>query len=248
MTAIIVDDEKHCREVMEYLLHKHCSNVNVIANCSSGAEALLALQNNSPDILFLDIEMPGMNGFELLEKFQHPKFEIVFTTAYNEFAIKAIKRSALDYLLKPVDKDELKATILRFIEKQSYTKETEQLLQNLVHNLKQKEEGDFKIAVPTIEGAVFFTIGQIIRCEGEGNYTWFYLSDGRRHLSAKTMKEYEDILLQHQFLRIHKSHLVNRKFIENYMHDKRSVVLSDKTELPVAKQRKNEITRILFKK
>ncbi len=248
MTAIIVDDEKHCREVMEYLLHKYCSNVNVIANCSSGAEALLALQNNSPDVLFLDIEMPGMNGFELLEKFQHPKFEIVFTTAYNEYAIKAIKRSALDYLLKPVDKDELKATILRFEEKQNYAKETEQLLQNLVHNLKQKEEGDFKIAVPTIEGAVFFTISQIIRCEGEGNYTWFYLSDGRRHLSAKTMKEYEDILLQHQFLRIHKSHLVNRKFIENYTHDKRSVVLIDKTMLPVAKQRKNEITRILFKK
>src|SRR5882762_3991028 len=103
MTTIIVDDEKHCREVMEHLLHKYCSEVKVIAACSTGAEALTALERETPDILFLDIEMPGMNGFELLEKFHEPDFEIVFTTAYNEYAIKAIKHSAFDYLLKPVD-------------------------------------------------------------------------------------------------------------------------------------------------
>src|ERR1700741_1564428 len=107
MTAIIVDDEEHCREVLSTLLTKHCPGIQILATCSSGKEALTELQTKQPDILFLDIEMPGMNGFELLEQYPHPEFGVIFTTAYNEYAIQAIKHSALDYLLKPVDKEEL---------------------------------------------------------------------------------------------------------------------------------------------
>src|SRR5678810_364801 len=107
MTAIIVDDEKHCREVLEHLLHKHCPEVTILASCKDGAEAVKMLEQQSPHLLFLDIEMPGMNGFEVLEQSTRHDFDIIFTTAYNEYAIKAIKHSALDYLLKPVDKDEL---------------------------------------------------------------------------------------------------------------------------------------------
>ena len=163
--------------------------------------------------------------------------------AYNEYAIQAIRYSALDYLLKPIDADELKG-VQRFINKQQAGSNQQEMYTNLLHNLQAKEEIDFKLAIPTNEGARFVAPDELIRCEGDRNYTWFYLTENRKHLSAKTIKEYQEILEKQGFLRIHKSHLVNKKYVEYYLGEG-AVLLKDKTKLPVSRQRKEEVVRSL---
>jgi two-component system LytT family response regulator len=246
MTAIIVDDEKHCREVMEHLLHKHCEDVKVLANCSGGAEALIALAKETPDILFLDIEMPGMNGFELLEKFQHPVFEIVFTTAYNEYAIKAIKHSALDYLLKPVDKDELKHTVQRA--KEQKTMKASQRVGHLLEilNIKKKNK---RFAVPTLEGLMMVNSETILYCESDSAYCKIYFINSTKPLViSKTLKEVEEVMLDTDFCRIHNSYFINMKCVQSYIRGEGGeVVLNNGIHLPVSRTRKQDFLSLLEK-
>lgn len=230
--------------MLQLLLERHVPEINQVRIATRIAEAHNFLQQFEPELVFLDIMMPEKNGFEFLNEVSNINFEIIFTTAFNEYAIKAIRFSALDYLLKPLNAEELKTAVQRFIDKQHQRKETDALLKNLLQNLKQKEENNFKLAIPTTAGAVFFSPAEIIRLEGEGNYTRFYLTDNRKHLSSKTMKEYEDILLQHHFLRVHKSHLINKDFVSHYQNEG-IVVLKDKSEVPVSRQRKQEVAAIL---
>lgn len=246
MTAIIVDDEKHCREVMEHLLHKYCEDVKVLANCSGGAEALAVLEKESPDILFLDIEMPGMNGFELLEKFHHPDFEIVFTTAYNEYAIKAIKHSALDYLLKPVDKDELMLTVYRA--KEHKTLKTSQRIDSLIEmlNLKKKNK---RFAVPTMEGLIMVDSETILYCESDSAYCKiFFINSNKPMVISKTLKEVEEVLQGADFCRIHHSYFINMKCVQSYIRGEGGeVVLNNGVHLPVSRTRKQDFLRLLEK-
>jgi two-component system LytT family response regulator len=242
--ALIIDDEAGAAHVLQLLLERHVPEINQVRIATRIAEAHNFLQQFEPELVFLDIMMPEKNGFEFLNEVSNINFEIIFTTAFNEYAIKAIRFSALDYLLKPLNAEELKTAVQRFIDKQHQRKETDALLKNLLQNLKQKEENNFKLAIPTTAGAVFFSPAEIIRLEGEGNYTRFYLTDNRKHLSSKTMKEYEDILLQHHFLRVHKSHLINKDFVSHYQNEG-IVVLKDKSEVPVSRQRKQEVAAIL---
>jgi two-component system, LytTR family, response regulator len=245
MTAIIVDDEKHCREVMEHLLHKHCSDVKILANCSNGNEVLVALEKETPDILFLDIEMPGMNGFELLEKFNHPNFEIVFTTAYNEYAIKAIKHSALDYLLKPVDKDELIQTVQRANEHK--TLRASQRVNNLLEMLHIKKNKRF--AVPTIEGLIMVDSETILYCESDSAYCKIYFINTSKPLViSKTLKEVEEVLQGTDFCRIHHSYLINMKYVQSYIRGEGGeVVLNNGIHLPVSRTRKQDFLSLLEK-
>jgi two-component system, LytTR family, response regulator len=245
MTAIIVDDEKHCREVMEYLLHKHCSDVKVLANCSNGNEALAALEKETPDILFLDIEMPGMNGFELLEKFNHPNFEIVFTTAYNEYAIKAIKHSALDYLLKPVDKDELVQTVQRA--KEHKTTKASQRVTNLLEMLNIKKNKRF--AVPTMEGLIMVDSETILYCESDSAYCKIYFINTQKPLViSKTLKEVEEVLQGTDFCRINHSYLINMKCVQSYIRGEGGeVVLNNGIHLPVSRTKKQDFLSLLEK-
>lgn len=242
--ALIIDDELPAANVLQLMIERHVPEIKDLRVASRIGEAHALLQQFQPQLVFLDIMMPEKNGFEFLNEVKNINFEIIFTTAFNEFAIRAIRFSALDYLLKPVNAEELRSAIDRFIEKQGQKKQTDSLLQNLLQNLGKKEDEEFKLAVPTTAGAVFFSPTDIVRLEGEGNYTRFFLSDGRKHMSSKTMKEYEDILLQHYFLRIHKSHLVNKNFIDRY-NNEGSVVLKDKTQLPVSRQRKQQVAAVL---
>jgi two-component system, LytTR family, response regulator len=246
MTAIIVDDEKHCREVMEHLLHKHCSDVKVLANCSTGAAALTFLEKETPDILFLDIEMPGMNGFELLEKFQQPDFEIVFTTAYNEYAIKAIKHSALDYLLKPVDKDELVQTVLRAKAHKTHkaSKRVDHLLELL--NIKNKNK---RFAVPTLEGLIMVDAATILYCESDSAYCKIYFIDaGKPLVISKTLKEVEEVLQGFDFCRIHHSYCINMKCVQSYIRGEGGeVVLNNGIHLPVSRTKKQDFLNLLEK-
>jgi len=244
--ALIIDDEAAAANVLQLMIERHIPEITQVRLATKLGEAHSLLKQFEPHIIFLDIMMPEKNGFEFLNEVQHINFEIIFTTAYNEFAIRAIRFSALDYLLKPLNADELRSAVSRYLDKSNQKKETDALLKNLLQNLGRKEEDEFKLAVPTTAGAVFFSPVNIVRLEGEGNYTRFFLSDGRKHLSSKTMKEYEEILLQHYFLRIHKSHLVNKIFIEQFKHEG-AVVLKDKTQLPVSRQRKQQVVAALKK-
>lgn len=246
MTAIIVDDEKHCREVLQHLLNKHCSSVKILASCANGEEALIAIAKQQPDILFLDIEMPGMNGFELLEQFHYPGFEIIFTTAYNEYAIKAIKHSALDYLLKPVDKDELIQTIERANNHKSL--QASQRVDNLLDilNLKKKTK---RFAVSTIEGLIMVDPETILYCESDSAYCKiFFINSNKPLVISKTLKEVEEVLQDGDFCRIHHSYCINMKCVQSYIRGEGGeVVLNNGTHLPVSRTRKADFLSRLEK-
>jgi len=244
--VLIIDDEAAAANVLQLMIERHIPEITQVRLATKISEAHALLQQFQPQIVFLDIMMPEKNGFEFLNEVKHINFEIIFTTAYDEFAIRAIRFSALDYLLKPLNAEELRGAVTRYLDVSQHKRETDALLKNLLQNLAKKEEEDFKLAVPTTAGAVFFSPANIVRLEGEGNYTRFFLNDGRKHVSSKTMKEYEEILLQHNFLRIHKSHLVNKNCIEQF-NNEGSVVLKDKTLLPVSRQRKQQVAAALKK-
>lgn len=241
---MIIDDEQSAAHVLQLMIERHIPEITDLRVAVKIAEANVLIQQFQPQLVFQDIVMPEKNGFEFLSELKKINFEIIFTTAYNEYAIRAIRFSALDYLLKPINADELRAAVDRFLEKRNQQMQTDALLENLLSNLKNKKESEFKLAVPTISGAVFFSPSEIIRLEGEGNYSRFYLTGERKYLSAKTMKEYEEILLHHNFLRIHKSHLVNRSYIDNYKAEG-TILLKDQTSLPVSRQRKQEVAAAL---
>jgi two-component system, LytTR family, response regulator len=242
--ALIVDDEAAAANVLQLMIGRYVPAITELRITSDPQEAISLIQSFKPDLVFLDIVMPSTNGFELLSQVHQHQFEVIFTTAYNEYAIQAIRYSALDYLLKPIDADELRGAVQRFITKQESGASTPDIYANLLHNLQVKEELDFKLAIPTNDGARFVSPDELIRCEGERNYTWFFLTDNRKHLSSKTIKEYQEILEKQGFLRIHKSHLVNKKYVEYYLGEG-AVLLKDKTKLPVSRQRKEEVMRSL---
>lgn len=242
--ALIIDDDLSVANVLQFLIERHIPEITDLRIATTINEANNLLQRFQPELIFQDIIMPEMNGFEFLSRLGKFNFDLIFTTAYNEYAIKAIRFSALDYLLKPINPLELRSAVDRFLEKRKNQLETNTLLKNLLSNLEQKKETSLKLAIPTIEGALFYSPSEIIRLEGERNYTRFHLVNKQKILSAKTMKEYEDILLQQGFIRIHKSHLVNRVFIKSYLNEG-LVILTDNTNLPVSRLRKAEVTAIL---
>ncbi len=239
--ALIIDDEAASAQVLELMVQRHVPSITQLRVATKIAEANMLLQQFQPELVFLDIMMPEKNGFEFLNELKAIRFEIIFTTAYDEYAVRAIRFSALDYLLKPINAEELQSAVNRFLEKRSQKQlQSELLLKNLISNLEQKKETAFRLAIPTVAGALFFSPSEILRLEGEGNYTRFYLSNQQKIVSAKTMKEYEEMLLSHNFLRIHKSHLVNKLFVKQYLNNG-TVLLNDKTLLPVSRQRKQEV-------
>jgi two-component system LytT family response regulator len=245
MTAIIVDDEKHCREVLELLLAKHCHDVKLLANCASGAEALTALHHQSPDILFLDIEMPGMNGFELLENTPGNDFEIIFTTAYNEYAIKAIKHSALDYLLKPIDKDELKLAVQRA--KEHKANKPSDRIQDLLVQLNIKKPAK-RFAAATLEGLIMVNADDILYCESDSAYCKLIFTDGKSLLLSRTLKDVEEALQSDHFCRIHHSYLINLNYIQKYIKGEGGeVVMNNGASLPVSRTRKQDFLKLLEK-
>lgn len=247
INALIFDDEPAAAQVLKLMLERYIPEITGLHIATKAAEARKAIQEHQPQLLFQDIVMPGINGFEFLSGLEQIDFEIIFTTAYDEYAIRAIRFSALDYLLKPINAAELRQAVDRFLEKrQRRQRQSDALLKNLISNLEVKQEGGFRLAVPTVSGALFFEPSAIIRLEGEGNYTRFFLTGGQKHLSSKTLKEYEDMLTPHDFLRIHKSHLVNKKFVSGYQNEG-AVILKDGLVLPVSRLRKQEVMLALKK-
>lgn len=243
MTAIIVDDELHCREVLRIMLEMHCPDVDLLQECEDGFIAIEAINRHNPDIVFMDIEMPGMNAFDTLQQLDNIEFQVIFTTAYDQYAIKAIKFSALDYLLKPIDADELIAAVAKASEQKVQVQQVQ--LQQLQHSL-QNPDNDFKLMISTNEGPYFIPTDDILFAEGQNNYTHFHLSRQRKLVASKTLLEFENLLSDHGFLRVHKSFLVNLKYVERYLNKNSTLLLTDGSEVEVSRRKKDEVLNRLF--
>jgi two-component system, LytTR family, response regulator len=241
--AILVDDERHCRETLSIQLEKYCTEVQLLAQCNSAVQGLEAIAQYQPDVVFLDVEMPKMNGFEMLQQFSHIPFEVIFTTGYDAYAIKAIRFSAIDYLLKPIDKDELKKAVGKVRQKTSHN--LNQQLDILLERLGTKQVPLQKIALPTLDGFELVPIENILHCEADSNYTHVVLKHGKKVLVSRTLKEIEELLDGHAFLRIHHSYLVNLNEIVRYIRGEGGyVIMSDNTSVTVSRSRKDALLKI----
>ena len=241
--AIIIDDERHCIETLHWQLEQYCPEVELVGECNSAEAGLQNIKEKKPDLIFLDIEMPRMNGFDMLESMEKIDFDIIFTTAYDQFAVKAFKVSAVDYLLKPIDKEELKHAIQKVTARKREPVNYDRLnllFEQLNHSLVQK-----KIAVPTMEGLEFIETDNIIHCKSESNYTNIFLLSGKSILISKTLKEVEEMLSGSNFYRIHHSHIINLNHIKKYVRgDGGYVVLINDEVINVSRSRKEGLLKL----
>src|ERR1041385_7594820 len=203
LKSVIVDDEAKSGESLKILIEDFCEDVEVCATCKSVDEGMAAIHQYQPDVVFLDIQMQRETGFDLLERLPEVNFEVVFTTAHSEYAIKAFKFSAIDYLLKPIDLEELKASLAKVRKKigQGMTAR----LQQLMRNLRETSGENYKLALPTSDGLFFLKVSSIVYCEASSNYTEIVHDDGRKHIVSRTLKEYDEMLSEYGFYRIHNS-------------------------------------------
>jgi two-component system LytT family response regulator len=243
--ALIIDDEARARNVLKHYLENLNPEVTELQQAGSVDEALELLKEYRPDIVFLDVEMPHKNGFSFLVEVQDPAFDVVFTTAYNQYAIQAIRFSALDYLLKPVDPEELRSSIQRHLEKRQSQESHKELYRNLVDNIGRKEVKDFRIAVPSSEGFYFFMVDEIFRLEADRSYTHIHLVNRKPFVASKTLKHFEEMLEEFGFIRTHKSHLVNPRHIARLSNDNEFVLLTDGTKVEVSRRKKDEVQKQL---
>ncbi len=238
--AILVDDNISSTQLLKWVLEQHCKDVEVVATASKADEAIAKIEMLRPDILFLDIQMPNQSGFDLLSSLKNWNFEVIFVTAFDSYAIDAIKFSALDYLLKPVDEAELIKAIDRFKVKKIYAPGGEELYKNFIQNLSVKNKQQQRLALPSINDIKYVFTNEIIRLQSERNYTRLFFNDKKDFLSSKTLKDFDDILKQSHFLRVHKSHLVNPDYIVEYDRDG-FLKLSNNDRVEVSRRKKEYV-------
>ncbi len=249
MKALIIDDEIKGAKSLQVLLGEYCKNIEVLGIAKSVEEAFKSIEALDPELIFLDIEMPDGNGFQLLEKFPQHKFQVIFTTAYEHFAIKAFKTNAVSYLLKPIDADDLIAAVSKLQEKNKESNHDrianiEQSLSELRGQLKQSH----RLAVQGVDGILFIETDKIVRLEADSNYTHIFLVGGKKITSAKTLKDYESSLANEHFFRIHHAHLINLDHVERYIKGEGGyVVTTDNVTLEVSRRRKMELLEALGK-
>jgi two-component system LytT family response regulator len=242
--SIIVDDEHYCRQSLSTLLERHCPEVEILALCGSGADALKEISIQKPQLVFLDIEMPHMNGFELLEKLPLINFELIFTTSYDQYAIKAIRFSALDYLLKPIDRLDLLKAIQKVVQRQQPL--LPQQLEILLEKLHQPATPIQRIALPTMEGLQMIQVESIISCSSDSNYTNLLLKNKQKLTASRTLKEIEEMLGPYNFIRVHHSFLVNLNEINKYVKGEGGyLVMSNGATIDVSRSRKEMLLKKL---
>lgn len=235
--CILVDDEVKNLEHLRILLQDFCQNVEVLAACQTVDEALSAIHSQKPDVVFLDIQMQRETGFDLLTRVEHVDFHVIFITAYSEYAIKAIRFSAIDYLLKPIDIEELKRALAKVENK--VNNDMAGRLEQLFQNLRPKNGQTHKLAIPIADGLEFVNIKTILYCEASSNYTQIFLNDGKKYVVSRTLKEYEELLAEHEFFRIHNSFVINLNAIKKYVRgDGGYVIMNNDVTLDVSKRRK----------
>ncbi|MEP7318631.1 MAG: LytTR family DNA-binding domain-containing protein [Panacibacter sp.] len=238
--VIVIDDDEFIRTSMKDTLENFFPELLLMASCSNATGGLTAITQHKPDIVFLDIEMPGMSGFDMLQQIENITFETIFITAHGHYAIKAIRYSALDFLLKPVDTTELKNAIERFKEKRKKAIEQKPVIENFVYNLHAKNTLDFKLAIATTEGTHFIPAQDILRLEADGSYTKFFLIKGKKMMASRTMKDFADLLDESQFIRVHKSHVINKRYVKS-MRSNHLLVMEDDAIVEVSRRRWDEV-------
>lgn len=242
--SVIIDDEASNRLNLKRLLERYCADVKIVAEAENGSEGLQKIKEFQPDLIFLDIRMPGMDAFEMLEQIPDIQSEIIFITAYDEYAFRAFAFNALDYLLKPLNFNHLIQAVGKARDKIKLREEN-QILKNLVNNL-QRENGDKRLALPMEEKTEFIAVKDIIRCQADSNYTIFFLLNNKKILVSKTLKEFELALENSGFIRPHNSHLVNTRQIKAFSkRDGGYLEMTDGFQVPISRNRKEEILRVV---
>jgi two-component system LytT family response regulator len=244
MNCLIIDDEKHCIKTLSKLLETNFREIKVVNTCSDSTQACDLIQRHQPDFIFLDIEMPKLNGFDLLAKFDSLYFDVIFTTAYDSYAIKAIKYSALDYLLKPIGKEELAFAIQKLKSKHTTISPAQVQMATAVRNKQLPDT----IALPTMDGLSFAYVHDIVHCTADGSYTRVFMNDKSEILISKTLGDVEELLSEYNFFRIHHSTLINLRQVKKYIRGEGGdVVMSNGYTLSVARTRKTDFLNVFMR-
>lgn len=240
LRAIIIDDEPNAVNLLALRLGQYCPHIEIVAACTDSLDAIDSLKQHHPNLVFLDIEMPQLNGFQVLDAVKDLTFSLIFVTAYDRFAVKAFKYSALDYLLKPIDTQELIAAVNK-VEKQhqTSTKQIQHLQQQFSNSIKSQPD---RIALPYQNGVTFVAVQDILYCEADDNYTRFYLTNGQKHLAAKTLRDIQELLEDRDFLRVHRQYLVNIGQIRKFVKGEGSyLVMNNEQTIPVSRGQKDRL-------
>jgi two-component system LytT family response regulator len=245
--TLIVEDEQKSREMLAAMIEKNCPELSIIGLAKNVDEGVNMIKSLNPDLLFLDISMPDGSGFDLLEKVHGSKFELIFATASDAHAIRAIKYSACDYLLKPIDVDELKQAVAKVERKKNAIPDMANL-QFLIQQLKRSDENFQKITLPTGNAYEIVNIKDIIRCEADGSYTTFYLADKRKLMISAGLKHYEELLPEKDFIRVHHHHLINMNHVVRFLkEDGGYAVMSDGSKIEISRRKKESFMEKLNK-
>jgi len=236
--AILVDDEEKALKSLQIKVNRFFPDIDIVAINQRPLEAIDLIKSHKPDLVFLDIEMPQLNGFDVLQKIKNPDFEIIFVTAYNDYAIEAIQNCAIGYVVKPIDNDELKTAIANAIKN---IKLKNALVKNniLIENLKNIQSSDCKLIIPSQKGLDFVKINEIIRCKGESGYTRIILNNGKTILSSYSIGKFVKMLANKHFLLVHRSHLLNLKYVSGYLNEG-YITLENGDNLPISKNKREE--------
>jgi two-component system, LytTR family, response regulator len=239
MRAILIDDEKNALDVLEIQLRHYCPSVTIVAKCAGGEDGIAAIRQHRPDLIFLDIEMPRVNGFDVLAQTSTLGYDVIFTTAYDQFALKAFKYATVDYLLKPIDGTELQAAVEKAGAKKEQVSVEEKIKLLLQQYGLPPAALPQRIALPVGDGMQLFAPDDIVRCESDSNYTTVFLTGGKKILLAKTLKEVEETLRGLHFFRVHQSHLVNISHISKVVKGEGSyLTTSDDASIPISRNKK----------
>ncbi|MDX1406572.1 MAG: LytTR family DNA-binding domain-containing protein [Saprospiraceae bacterium] len=244
--TILIDDERNSLETLRMELELNCPDVEVIETCLGPEAGRKAIARHKPDLVFLDIQMPAMNGFELLKSLDDVSFDVIFVTAFDTYSMQAIKVSAMDYLLKPVDGEELKKAVEK-VKTSHALRQSKEQVDFLLTNLQAGNTGFSKIALPTLKGLDFVSVADILYCEADGNYTTIHTDQGETYVISRTLSEFEEMLSNSMFFRTHKSYLINLNHIKQYIKGSGGqIIMKDGTSIQVARARKELLMDRIF--
>jgi two-component system LytT family response regulator len=244
--GIIIDDEQNNITNLQRLLEKYCPEVIIAGSSTDANEAISLIKNSQPDLVFLDIQMPEKDGFQVLQELNSYDFEVIFVTAFSQYGIQAIKFSAIDYLLKPIDIEELKKAVAKTSEKLKHKNQNLQL-QNLLNHLKESNNSsEHRIAISSLKETRFVYVKNIVRCESQNSYTLFFTDEGETIISTVPLYEYDEMLSIYGFIRCHQSHLVNKKHVKSLLkEDGYTLLLYDQVRIPVSRNKKDLVKKSL---
>jgi two-component system LytT family response regulator len=238
LRAVIIDDEPDAVQFIDSIINEYCDDVEIVGKAHSAREGVDTIRDSVPDLVFLDVQMPHGTGFDLLSSFPEKSFDVIFITAFNHYAIQAIKFSAVDYILKPINISELIEAVKKVQEKRMSTEYQNMNYQALLDNIKAPKPS--KLAIPTAEGIEYLDTMEIIRLEADRSYSWFFMASGEKHLVSRNLKEYQELLSDMNFFRPHNSHLINLEHVHKFIrHEGGYIEMSDGSTVPISRGKRD---------